>query len=456
MTLEDYGTYGQVLLTGNFAGRLFSFGLATVIFVFYAQNRGKEASVFQSNLLGSIVIGLIGSLLVFLFSSEIGLFLGNDKLGPLLKVYAIVVPFGIVKTTLDSTLIYFSKIKTSAVLLVIGNLVSFALMLSCLFFYYSLYNFIASVVVGSIFNSLLLAAFVPRDLLRWKGMDLKLIRRQIWIGFPLGISLMLGLVFKLTDSAIVSKLLGVEQYAVFRNGAIELPFIAAIYSSVTKIVLPDISKLFANGQMLEIVKLKRRIASYNAIFIYPLASFLVVFAEPIVSFYFSKKYVESAPILAIYTLILFFRVVNYGDIFTAASKNFQQVLIFLTAIAINVPLTFILVKSMGPPGAAVATVAGYALLLLLLLNYSTKILDVSIHAYFDFVLLGKIIGACVLGIISSFLIYHSIGGGAGFCAALVMYSTILACCYYWGDIFPVELLEAIMLKKKLGAGLSVE
>ena len=69
---------------------------------------------------------------------------------------------------------------------------------------------------------------------------------------------MISSVFTVADGIYVSSLLGVTEFAIYRNGAMFIPLIMSLYAAINSIVLPDISVLFANNNYSEIVRLKRK------------------------------------------------------------------------------------------------------------------------------------------------------------------------------------------------------
>lgn len=450
LSYTDYGTYGQVLLTGNVAVRFFSFGLASVIFVFYARNKDKEAQIFQNNLFAILAVGILSAVLLFSFAESVASYMNNNNLTPLLKIYAWVIPLIMINSSLDSTLIYFNKIKSSARILVFSNLISISLMIWVIQFDFSLLNFIIAICLGILIKTIILFLNIPKKLFQpIFSFSLKNIKEQLWIGFPLGITLILGFLFKYTDSIMISNMLGTESYAIYRNGAIELPFVAAFYGAIAKLLLPDISKLYANGEVEKIVSLKKRVVSYTSIIIFPIALYLIFFSQPLIENYLGSKYLESSKIFAIYSGLLLFRINNYGDIFTAANKNFEQVIIYVILILINIPLNFFFIKNLGSYGAAIATLIAFNILIAALFVRSSKILLSSISKLLDFPFLLKVFTVCSICSFLTSQLYFTGNNILFFICNSIIYLVSILTLFYYLNLVPSDLVLLIINKKNI-------
>lgn len=257
LSVEEYGTYGQVMLVGGIVQVVFALGLAKVIFVQFAQEKEREKDVFMTNIILAAVFGGIGAFLVFLSSGYIGNIFSNETAGYLLQYYTFFIVFAIIAASLDSTLIFFGKVKLLISIGVVMNLVRIALLLICIQVFHSLLLVMYALVITSFVGMIAKLIVIPKSL--FKGnFDWNLSTDQLKIGVPLGLSGTIGMLLKYTDGLMVSSMLNPVEYAYYRMGAIEVPFLATIYSAVSTIVLPEVTKLNSNNKMKELVALKKK------------------------------------------------------------------------------------------------------------------------------------------------------------------------------------------------------
>lgn len=406
LTISDYGTYGQVLMLIGFFITTLGFGLDKVLYADLANENIKSSDTIFSNALISFLFGLAGTILVLISYSWIANYLNNLILSKLLLIYGLSIPFHLLFKSFTSTLVFYGYVKKSVVINVVTNILRLVLIFVFVQIYYSLTLIFISLVFVPLIQSIWSFARIPKSIKQSGSSKKVLMINQIKNGIPLGLTVIISTVFTLTDGLMVSKLLGVENYAIFRNGATQIPIMASIYSSVNTIILPDVSKLYAKGELKKITELKSRALINTASIIYPIVLFFIVFAYILIPIYLSEKYIASYIVFMIFNCILFLRVTAYTDVYIASNKN--QLLpkkFFITAI-VNIILNYILITLFGVEGAALSTLISFLLLICLLIYDSMKILKTSFAELVPYKALGKVVIVSLLfSLIIRFIYY---------------------------------------------------
>ena len=147
-----------------------------------------------------------------------------------------------------------------------------------------------------------------------------------------------------------------ETFAIYINGAIEIPLIAIITGSATSILLPELTQRYNAGDFKGCLQLWQNAAVKCARIIFPAAVLLFIIAPEFIQTLFSEKYVDSALPFRIYLLMLPARIVIFGAIFIASARNHLVLIRAIIGLALNLALSIILVQKMGYIGAAVATI----------------------------------------------------------------------------------------------------
>ena len=199
------------------------------------------------------------------------------------------------------------------------------------------------------------------------------------------------------DGLIISALLTTTQYAIYRAGAFEVPFLSAIYGSVSTILIPEVTKLIRNGDYDNAVQLKRKAITSSAFLLYPALVFLLFFSKPLMEFYLSSKYSGSAIIFSVFSLSLLVRVNDYQDILIAKK---QPRIIFKTSLImliINLILNYYLIKHYGILGGAIAYMVWLFAYATTLAFKTSHAIDKKITDFFDLKkLLGILLIACAI------------------------------------------------------------
>jgi O-antigen/teichoic acid export membrane protein len=202
------------------------------------------------------------------------------------------------------------------------------------------------------------------------------------VSIPLYITSLLGSSYLYVSSFFVIFLLGDIDYANYRNGAVEIPFISTIAFSVSAVLLPDLNKYFHEGNKAAALELKRKIINQCIFLLYPVIVFFIVYHYQFIVSYFSVKYAESAIVFAIYSCTCFVRINDYQDVLITAGKSPYILKANIFYFIINVVLVFLLGISFGIKGVAVAASLSVFALALILLKKDAKIFDVKVHHFF--------------------------------------------------------------------------
>lgn len=442
---DQYGTYGQVLLIGSFTIALFSIGLGQILYV-YLNKVGKEIKVFSSNLMAAVCLGTVGLLCLFFLSDFFGQWLGNPGLSIGIKYYSISILFIIPYISANGYLIFEGKVKASVGISIIVNLFKVVLVV----YFIQVYSSV-SLALGAIslsyFVQILIGIFLVRKKISFV-INKDLFFEQVKKGLPLGLTGILGAGILYIDGLMVSKFEGVEQFAIYRNGAIEVPYLATIYSSVAAIVLPEVAKLFSKKKFSEILDLKRSVIINTMALTYPILVFLLFNSKSLIGIYLGDKYYESALIFAVFNLTLLIRVNDYQDILIAANKGKSLLYYHIFAFVLNIVLNLVFISVFGILGAAIATVLTLFIFGFLLLNHSLSLIERRVIELFHLKKMSIIIGVSVT--IAS-VAYASTAMFSNALIRLVLFSVIYFPCTYFciikSKVFGEQLIVKILPKK---------
>lgn len=374
--VETYGTYGQVLMIAGFCVTLLSMGLNNILLKDLSQASDKD-EIFSNNILSGFLIGAIGMIFIILFASSVGSYFSNPAIVNNLRFYAPYVPVTIAIASCNAALIYLGKSKTIVLVSVLTNLIRLIGIIAISAYTDQALNYIF------IFLTLLgvLQLMVLLNQIDWKLSFQKIqasnINKQLKDALPLGITVMISSVFTVADGIYVSSLLGVTEFAIYRNGAMFIPLIMSLYAAINSIVLPDISVLFANNNYSEIVRLKKKISSLFIFIVYPVVLYFLFFAADLVKLIFSEKYILSTTIFQLYNISLLFRICNAEDLFLVANKA-NRLPVFYTVVCLFALVgNYFFIHLWGIHGAVLTSLFGTILLLLLIYRNGFKLIGVG-------------------------------------------------------------------------------
>ncbi len=375
---RDYGTYRQVLLCFSMLLPVLSLGVPTALYYYLPNEERRPRGLIAENF---ILLGILGSIFILFIFLGGARFLSDKMNNPdLVGLLYLMAPYMVVKLIRSSVSPIFMS-ADKARFLAVFNAVS--RLLECLFVIAAIVVFgsLVSVLAGTLIASVLVLATAFFFVLRTYELGPVLpsfagIKRQLFYGAPLGLAAIFGSMIGYMDQLIVSMRVKPEDYAVYVNGAIKIPLMGIVVMSVTAVLLPDLSRMYKDGDRAGMLKIWQNAMVKSSYIIVPVTVFLMVLANDAILVAFSDKYKGSVGILRVFLVLLPFQMVSYGPIFHASNKNNYIVIINAVTLIFNIPLLFFSIHYFGIIGAAVATL------------FSRVCIYIFLHIFF----ISKIVG----------------------------------------------------------------
>ncbi|MEJ7625736.1 MAG: polysaccharide biosynthesis C-terminal domain-containing protein [Ferruginibacter sp.] len=242
--------------------------------------------------------------------------------------------------------------------------------------------------------------------------------------FFLGLFDVVSVLYKWLDKWVILIFISVSQFAVYLNGAYEIPVFALLASAVGNIMVVELSR----QNFTDPVKVKSLFMS-SAIFlasvVFPSFCFLLFYHREIFILLFSSKYEAAIPVFLISIFVIPVRITN----FTTALQVYNRNDLVLKGAVLDILLAIILMVILYPflklPGLALAFVLSTYFQSAYYLWHTSLLLKKNISYFFPFrkLLLMMLISLIIAGIayyLLSLLAYpYNIIGGAGICVALI-------------------------------------
>ncbi|WP_431610995.1 oligosaccharide flippase family protein [Chryseobacterium sp. 'Rf worker isolate 10'] len=341
-TLEQVGGWKQLILLVQFTAVLLSFGFIEGFRYNIAKHHDKIEEFLGTTTLVFIIISII--LFILLSSSSV-----SSTIGSLLGIDVIV------KAGFLIPLLYFLLSANALYLQVclsIGkiNVILISMAVFCITLAVSLFTFLSIHWFDfqySIFLPFLLALglqLIVYVFILKIYPKLNLNKNNISIifkyGFPLFIATYLGVFTLHIDKIIINKLGGIDAFAIYSIGALEIPFAGLITKSIVSVSYPKIVKHVENNEMTLATDMWLKDIKRASYLIFPMVFLCILFSKQIILGLFGNKYTEAVPIFEGYCLILIWRNATYGSILSIKGKTNYIAVISLISVIINVVLIY--------------------------------------------------------------------------------------------------------------------
>ncbi len=235
-----------------------------------------------------------------------------------------------------------------------------------------------------------------------KIMEFSSLKKQFLYSLPLGGSLMLGVTRKYIDQFIIAIFYNPVNFAVYSRGAFELPLVNLLPYQLSTLMIPQIATYYKDGNISGILYLWQESMRKVAMVLFPVFIYTFLFADLVITFLFTKEYLDSVPIFRIYLLILPFRIIAYRTILQATGHTKTVFKATLISVIVSVVFSIILERSFGIIGPAIGVLIGMLVAPVYLIVKTKSCLGVS---YADLIPIGKLKYPMLCSIIMGVVVY---------------------------------------------------
>jgi O-antigen/teichoic acid export membrane protein/peptidoglycan/xylan/chitin deacetylase (PgdA/CDA1 family) len=394
LTKQDYGTYIQIMLLGTSLATALQFGIPASIYYFFPKlsNSGKRAFLYQTFLM-LLIFGLFGSLGIYIFRIQIGhSWMQNPELTRLSFYIMGYMVLMIIEQCSDPIFLSAGYAKLAALIEIIFSVFWISLIALPLLFHRGITEVIGMVVLLYALKTVcvLIFAFIfTREGKKRKMFSAVPLAEQSKYFYPLGLSSLSFTIGKGLDKFVIAHYLPAAGFAVYGRGAIELPLVGILPTTLSNLLLPKYIDYYEKNDSNSLVNLWHAATQKTALVILPVFVFALIMANPIITVLYTESYSDSVNIFQVYLCLLPFRITIFSTILKAIGRT--KTILHGTWISLlsSFILCLLFYHFWGPLGPAIAVVASELLLGSYMLNQICKCLKVKLPQVLPWRILGK-------------------------------------------------------------------
>lgn len=398
LSRAEYAAYRQVLLAYALASPILALGLPNALYYFLPQETKNKRGIVSGNVLLLLAMGGVFTVALLAGGGEfLAARFNNPMLRDLLLIYSPYALFAMPAMAVTACLAALNRVRMLAVFNVATKILLVGMVVGATVIWRTPRAAILGLVLA---EALVLPVALLLMFRATPSGSLLPSRENMWAqlkySVPLGMAGVLGTISLSLDKMIVSGMCPPEQFAVYVNGAMEIPLVGIVTASVTAVLLPDFVRAHAASEHKELKALWHRAMLKCLLVFVPVTAFVLVMAPEIMRVLYSADYEASAYPFRIYALRLPIRATNFGAVLMAMGLTRMVTWGAAVNLLMNGLLSIVLVRTLGPPGAAWATLVSVILLALL---YSVIIggqLHLGTSDMLPWCQMGRIAGATVI------------------------------------------------------------
>lgn len=454
LTKNDYGLYAQFNVILSFCTVFFSFGLSSELYYSYplANSREKRILVFQSLLMLSVA-GILAVLILYVpFVKDY--FITDDSFVDSYVYLAIAVLLSVPEVLITSLYVLNNDNKTSATFLPIMTVLRVALILILYWMSPQIETVFLAIILSSVVKLLYVVKYsfkVMNKNGRDGWIDRRILKSQLRYSIPLGMASSISVFVQQLDKLIVMSFVSPATYAIYSIAFYGVPGLSQVYLSISQVYIPRMSVAYKEGNVGNLIGLYHSMVSKTLSYTIPIVLIIILFANPIVPFVFSEKYVDSVPYFQIYLLTFIVSSIGCGNILRATGETRRSLMAYVYTAIIMLPFTYFAIKYYYLNGAITAATLGAILPKILLSIYDAKSIKRSVTSLYPWKNIMKITVISLICLLPFVLIYKYVGH-SNFWMSLIWISCYLSLTFvlqlFYG-VFVVSWADVKSLKNKL-------
>jgi O-antigen/teichoic acid export membrane protein len=428
LTKVEYGTFSQILLLATTLSLIFRAWLAKSIYYFVPTSEHKKEIVVQTTLT-LLGLGLLAAVVIWVLRCQIAQWFGNQQLSSLimfvslyvlmLTLYGLVEPFFI---SLDR-----------AHLLSVTNIVFSFVYLFAISYGLSRDITLRQLMMIIILLYLGLNLYLLINILGLPGRLSWIINRQVLSGqlryaAPLFLSSTIIVLGQQADKFIIATFYPTTDFAVYFRGAIELPMIVIITYTISNMLLPKWVQLFRDDRKKDFLRVWHQAVKKTALLMFPLFAIFLFLSQRFITFLYTERYSGSVPIFRIYLLVLLIQVTAYDCVLQATGRTKGIFYASLLNVASNITVSLLLIRLVGPVGAAIGLICGQGIAALYYLLQIRGIFQLSLGKVFPWLHLLQVF-VLAMGLGAAVYSIHFTGWFSSSLSFMSVYSLLFVLLY---------------------------
>lgn len=354
----SYGAFSQVLVLYMMSSIVFQVGIPQSIFYFMPRLSGPEQRGFILQSLGLLLAqgGMLGAGL-YLGADWIGKLWNSPELPGLLRAFAPYPIFMIPILAGENVLIALKCIRTVVLFNIVAKTLQFFVVVMPIYLGYGMIFaircWVALAAVELCVAIWLMLRPIKATGIQWSWSALV---RQYRYALPFGMAAVLAVLGIYADKVVVNTFGTPELFAVYVNGAIELPVVGVIGAAVTMAILPSMVRFAKDSQSEQFLALWHRSQTKVAVILFLLLGWLLFFGPEAIVLLFSRRYAESAILFQIFLCLIPARLCSFQSIMVPLRRNWHYAASHLLQLVVAYGLCLVLFRYLGKVGAALGLV----------------------------------------------------------------------------------------------------
>lgn len=357
LTQYDYGTYRQVILLYSTIYLMGDAAFAQSLYQFIPRHRERAAVFMGQAMLAALVMSALWTAALLGLAQPIAGYFGNPGLATHMALLAAYLSLNLLAKVPEAGLITQERAREFAINTVLYETLRFGFVLAALYWNASITWILAAMTAAAAIRLLLLLPLV-RMVFRLA----ESFREQFQHAMALWLPGLMNNSAVYAHQYIVGYYFLPEEYAIYAVACFQVPFMGVMFSSLNEVFLVRATRLASHGERAEMLRLWHNACAKSLFIFIPVTVGLAVLARPLITFFYTERYLASVPLFAVILLALPFNGLFQDGVFRAFNRMRAYAFFYTLRIVLALGLGIAGVHFFGLWGAAVSSTLAIFLL----------------------------------------------------------------------------------------------
>ncbi len=401
---EDFGIYRQFqLIALTFVGTL-GMGLQSSLFYFYPISNGSnKAKIIQQTLFLFILILTLFSLLLYFFGDEILIYLNFQDFIDYKWYLYLFITFMIMSSIISIIFTLEKKTRLNKLYPSVEKISNFFIFLIVIQFVTGYEGPILALVLFSLVRLIYFLLYSLPYLRKIFLPSWQRIKEQLVYSIPFGFALILNQISVKFDKFFINQYISPEEFGVYSIAFLGIPVLKQFFTSIHNVVVPEISKFFANGNKVKAIVLWQKTVDRTSSVTIPAVTLFWLMANEIITILYTKAYIEAANYYRVFILMFLVSMFSHELILRGANKTKYIFISNVIGSIVTILLGFWLIPKYGLYGAIVTALIGTITPMLISLHIERKVMKLEFKNWVNWNNIFTNVSICLVVFIPLFL-----------------------------------------------------
>jgi len=391
-TKEEYGIYQQMLFMSLFLVEAAKWGLINSLYYFYPHEKDKRTQLLSQTFYLLVIIGLCLLPVLYILRYPLSDLFNSPVIATLIFPICLYFFFTLTSLILDSLFILEKKSRFVVIYEILNKSIRVLFIIGIAIVFKDVYYVLWSLTIFSLIRFLFLFFYMKKNYgIKLRKIEAPLLKSQLRYAFPIGGARMVGEIGKKIDKFILAAFLTPANFAAYSIAHFGIPFIDMFYSSVSQVVIPQMTIKKKAEDLTEIKRIWHKMVSQFSLVTIPVVILFALLAKSIITLLFTDQYIDSVPVYRIFLLVIMIHILSPSVVLRAFKKTKTIFISHLCSMIVAIILSYILIQKYGMIGGAVSFILSSAIKTLIQVTKAKEILSLSLLSLLPWTTMLKII-----------------------------------------------------------------